>query len=120
MGVAKKWAWSPEKNWSTIHKVSKLSEVHDPAVRLLSTKKSSGCEIGEFHKKGPISQKKSISQNKFPVFKKFENVKTNLTAGSCTSDNLKTLWMVDRFFSGDHAHFFDTPTFSLFTRVIIF
>ena len=68
MGVAKNGRGRTEKNWSTIHKVSKLSEVHDPAVGLLFKKKSSGMYIGPFHKKGQISPKKVNLTKKYSRF----------------------------------------------------
>ena len=110
MGVAKNGR-DRSKKVDTVHKVSKLSEVHDPAVRFPLTKISSGYEIGQIHKKRPFSQKKPISQKGTPVFIKFENLETNLNAGVCTSDNLETLWTVCNFFSGDHAHFWPHPLF---------
>ena len=90
MGVAKNGRGHPKKNRNTVHKVSKLFEVHDPAVRFPLTKKSSGYEISQIHKKAPISQKTPISQKGTPVFIQFENLKTILTADLCTSDNLET------------------------------
>ena len=57
MGAAKNGRGHPKQKISTIHKVSKSIEVHDPAVGLLLRKKSSGYDIVQFHKKEPISQK---------------------------------------------------------------
>ena len=57
MGAAKNGRGHPKQKISTIHKVTKSIEVHDPAVGLLLRKKSSGYDIVQFHKKEPISQK---------------------------------------------------------------
>ena len=46
VGVAKKGRGRPKKNWNSVHKIFKLSEVHDPVFRMLLTNKSNGCEIG--------------------------------------------------------------------------
>ena len=46
VGVAKKGRGRPKKNWNSVHKIFKLSEVHDPVFRMLLTNKSNECEIG--------------------------------------------------------------------------
>ena len=114
-GRGQKLALSPEKNLLTFHKVLKLPEVHEAAVRLVFTVwhfLTTGvlfCENGIFLWFCPFFRNSSVS---YPLdfF-----VKGNLTAGACTSDNLKTLWKVCKFFSGDNAHFWPRPLFH-FTR----
>ena len=101
MGVAKNGR-GPRRKIHTVHKIFKWSEINDPAVRFPLTKKSSRYEIGKFHKKRANFTKIAnfIKKDLTPVFRKFENVKTNLTAGSFTSDNFETLWTVCKFFFG--------------------
>ena len=114
-GRDQKWAWSPEKNWHTVHKVSQLSGVNDPAVRFPITKKSSGYEIGKFHKKGQFFPKKGQSHKKrlpFPGNFKMWNL-------IWLQDHiLQTIWKLCGLrviFLGDHAHFWSRPLFH-FTR----
>ena len=75
------WAWSTEKEAQSL----KLSEVHDSAVRLLFKFREHEffCESGPF----------SYTLDFYSFF-----VKSNQTAGSCTSVNFETLWTVCPFF----------------------
>ena len=45
MGVAENKRGRPKQNLDLVHKVSKLSELHDPVIKFLLTTKSSGYEI---------------------------------------------------------------------------